>query len=218
MKIQLDDSMLINKGGDQCVYHHPHNPSKIIKIAKYPDNDTFYNILRPILYNIMPYKSKYWVKDVYKSYRQYMSILAVNGRCPNYIAGHHGFVQTSIGVGCVYEKICDVGGGGDVSLTIIDIINNTNYNKNELVNILNQFFNKILYDRVIINDSYLGNLCVVRTATGNYERIVLVDGIGGHTLIPLSSFEFVYSHWHRKVRAEVFKELDHQIISSRNTL
>ena len=208
MIINLNNSLLINNDGNQDIYHHPHNQLEIIKVTSTNTNENNLSIFKLIPYYIMPYKRKWWVKDVSRSYRQYLNILAKNERCQNYIAGHHGFVQTSLGIGCVYEKICDNNEGGNISLTIDKIIMNTNCNVSELSNALDIFFNRIYSDLVIIQDLHLGNLCVVRNTSGNYENIVLVDGLGENTLIPRRISSVLYSYWHNKKKLRLYEDIN----------
>ena len=200
MIITLGDSDLIGSGGRQLVFNNPHNALEIIKVSKKNISTDKFTFLEQAKFAIMPYKRRLWIRDAYDSYRQYINILATIDRCPNYIAGHHGFVQTSIGIGCVYEKVCDEGHRNKVSLTVSDIIRCGDYKERELANVLDIFFDSIFRDRVHISDLTLDNLCVVRNALGRCERIVLVDGLGRKTLIPLSISRAVYSRWHKQMR------------------
>ena len=212
MIISLGDDDLIASGGRQNVFSHPHNQSQIIKVPKdFPPMDKS-TIVKHVKNAIMPYKKRLWIRDAYDSYRQYMTILATSDMCPNYIAGHHGFVQTTIGVGCVFEKVCDEG-GSKISLTVDDIIRYSEYRRDELTDVIDVFFDNLYIDRVYISDLTLENLCVVRVSSGKFERIVLIDGLGHKTLIPLSVSRSVYTHWHQKMRTLTHARIEHLVES-----
>ena len=207
MVVTLSDSDLIANGARQYVYNHPWEPLEVIKMTKKHPQKVRCRIVKNIRSSIMPYKQHMWTREAYESYRQYMNVLATSNMCPNYIAGHRGFVQTSIGVGCVYEKICDDGGSYRLSLTINDIIRQGNYNRSDLIEVVDIFFEDLYRDRVQISDLHLDNLCVVRTSNGVYKRVVLIDGLGYRTLFPPSISKRVYSRWHQQQRTSTLARM-----------
>ena len=206
MIVPLNEADLLGCGTVSNVYNHPFNPSEVIKVSR-TNSMSKGKVFKNIRITLSPYKQRKWSRHAYYSYQQYMIILATNGMCPNYIAGHRGFVQTPAGVGCVYEKVCDEG-GYTVSLTIHDIIKLGNDRKDELVHVVDRFFDSVYRDRVHIHDFGLGNFCVVRDSDGGYKRVVQVDGLGYGTLLPLRCSRRVYSKWHQRVKATTLARID----------
>ena len=218
MIITLGSDDLIGSGGRQYVFDHPYNSYELIKVSReIPAIDTNMIFTRA-KFVLMPYKRRQWIRDAYDSYRQYMNILAITDKCPSYIAGHRGFVQTSFGVGCVYEKVCDEPEKNQISLTVDKIVRSGGYKKDELTSVIDVFFDDIYDDKVYISDLSLDNLCVVRNASGYYERIVLIDGLGRKTLVPLSINRRVYSRWHQSKKIEILSRMERLRRSTRESM
>ena len=188
-----DQRLRLASGGGRVVYQHPDDPTSVVKVHHAPDpNLGLLRRLRPATRRFGPFR------ESYVEYKHYVSALNRHGRCPDYLPEFRGFVDTSQGIGQVFQKVSDAGSDA-LAPTIAEETATGRSDAERLVREVRRFFAAIKRDRVIFRDLSLRNICVVHDAKGEITRIIAVDGLGDFTLIPVRSlFATAYDRWHAK--------------------
>lgn len=186
--IQLDTANLITQGSERAVYPHPNDPTRLIKVVKYRDPAT--------------YKANFgdWTKRhfpsvrsrlIYKEYIEYARIM-LRYQDPDFvppISHMYGFVKTSLGLGCVTERVTDSEGAN--GQTLRQKSNDGTLTEADLSHV-NHLITQ-LYDLGIragdSNPSNLvfGNRHIGPTGVQSDYTCVLVDGFGDFHAITIRS-------------------------------
>jgi len=119
-------------------------------------------------------------------YRAFSSRLVRSGFFS--IPRFHGFVETSEGVGGVFDLIRDED-TGNISSTLQNFIGGSfSVEHKEPLDRALRFFRQNLMDFMIIStDLKSHNICVRRLKNGEFQ-LVCIDGIGNKELIPVSNY------------------------------
>ena len=173
------------------MYQHPEDPTSIVKVHRVLHGKLGpLRKLRPAARRFGPFR------ESYVEYKHYVSAMNRHGRCPEYLPEFRGFVDTTLGIGQVFQKVSDAG-SEDLAPTIADEIATGRFDGERLISEVRRFFAQIKRDRVIFRDLSVQNMCVVHDAQGEITRVIAVDGLGDFTLIPIRSlFATVYDGWH----------------------
>lgn len=164
--IELTSDHLIGKGRTRFCYRHPDDPDKCIKIdMRLTGGPT----AKEALY--------------YQKIRRLRPDLAYT-----HIPRFHGFVETTLGRGGVFDLIRDET-TGEISKSLKHYIRSGEVTAdNPLWLEAHRKYMKTLYDEaVIIRDFNPGNVCVRLMRDGGYH-FVTIDGIGHRDFIPLCDF------------------------------
>ena len=186
-----DPRLQLACGGGRLVYQHPEDPTSIVKVHRVLQGKLGpLRKLRPAARRFGPFR------ESYVEYKHYVSAMNRHGRCPEYLPEFRGFVNTTRGIGQVFEKVSD-DGSDNIARTISDEIATGRFDGERLLSEVRRFFAEIKRDRVIFRDLSIDNMCVVHDAQGRITRIIAVDGLGDFTLIPIRSlFATAYDAWH----------------------
>ena len=172
-KIELNEELdFIGKGKERTCYAHPNKPDVAIKITHGEVDKQTTRELR--------YYQKLG-KRVGISYKHF----------PRYL----GPVNTSLGLGHMYDLVRDFDGG--VSKSLLEYLENgSSLNDFELE--LEELKIAFLENEIIFNhDMYAGNILFKRTSS-NKGCLVVIDGLGDTVLIPL--FDRFKAERKRKIR------------------
>ncbi len=177
--IELTPDHLVGKGRTRSCYRHPDDPGKCIKIDKRKHGGptakeaAYYHKLARIRPNL--------------SY--------------THIPRFHGFVETTLGRGGVFDLIRDET-DGQVSRLLKHFIRSGEVAADDPRWLeAHRVYMKTLYEEaIIIRDFNAGNVCVRLLRDGGFH-FVSIDGIGHRDFIPLCD----YSRWlaRRKLRRHV---------------
>ena len=160
-KIFLREELFIGKGGHQATYVHPENPAMCIKIPHDPQDG-----------------------DVKKELR-YRRMCAKSLENSILITKYYGTVETSKGLGYVFERVLNP--DGKTSADLKDFLPTGNVPEEQcerIRGILLRFKEDYLREKIVMADTDITNFMVQQTAPEEY-RIRIVDNIGTPVLIPL---------------------------------
>lgn len=188
-----DPTLRLAVGGGRVVFQHPGNPTSIVKVHRDPYIEPgLIRRLRPSTRRFGPFR------ESYVEYKHYVAAMNRHGSCPEYLPEFRGFVDTTLGIGQVFQKVSD-DGSEDLAPTVAKVIASGRFDGERLVAEIREFFAAIKRDRVIFRDLRVENICVVHDAEGGIRRIIAVDGLGDFTLFPMRSiFATAYDTWHAK--------------------
>ncbi|MCT7539499.1 PhoP regulatory network YrbL family protein [Aliarcobacter cryaerophilus] len=157
-KIVLTDDLFITKGTGRKIYSHPFDNSKIVKISTEKKIYRDQNIIENIYYNYL-HKHNIDINNIVKCY---------------------GYVNTNLGKGLVFDKVCDY--TGEISKTYSKAITNKNIAKETLLKLFNDFEENILKNHILFMDTSFGNIMCCEYEKEKYKLIV-IDGLGGTNIL-----------------------------------
>jgi len=161
MKIELDDSYLVNKGTNRACYIHPHDNNKCIKIT-YSGN--FKETNREIkYYNFLKKRAVSW----------------------DMLAHYYGNVNTNLGEGECVELIKDY--DKNISKDLDKYIFEGNIDKDipNLVDLLSQLKNYLYKEKIYVKD--LNPINIVYKRINQAEgKLIIIDGLAHSNYFPFS--------------------------------
>jgi len=174
-RISLKEIQPLAAGLDRWVFSHPNDPALIIKVHRLDrlDGQPWHKRLRNSLQRL-----GHWNRHMH----EIQEFIAINQHCggtPSWLKKLHGFIETDLGLGLVYEaeRLPD----GSLAPTLEFLVRENLVNE-QLIRALKVFWNQLLESSLIVGDLNLGNLVYAN------DRIALIDGIGDHHAIPLRSW------------------------------
>lgn len=178
--LQLDAPPLAG-GGFREIYQHPGEADLLVKV------------LRPAAAGKAPMGAlrRYGIYTQYvREIREYLAVRARNPECPAILQKCYGFVDTSRGLGMVVEKLS--GGDGKLAPNIATVAR-TGGISSRLWELCKGFYEEVRRHDLVIGDLNPRN--IVWAVEGGRDRLVLVDGLGEKTFIPLRSFSRAYNRY-----------------------
>ena len=180
--IVLKGATPIAVGTSQFVYVHPDNPELLIKVRKLEKLQKSYD--RKIGGRI-GYKRRHglhitWMREL----EHYFSVSLRLGYHPTFLQRYQGVVDTDLGLGMVVGKEADR--SGNLAPTLQDIARSGKFTVE-----MRQKFHDLLAQlnelRVSTTDINMNNIvCSWSESAG--DHLVLIEGIGVNTFIPLARF------------------------------
>ncbi|MPL90793.1 hypothetical protein SDC9_36849 [bioreactor metagenome] len=154
----LIDNLFIKKGTGRVVYLHPYDNSKIIKISIEKKLYRDQNIIENIYYSYL-FKRNIPMNNIVKCY---------------------GYVNTNLGKGLVFDKVCDY--TGVISKTYSQAITNQNISKDILLKLFNDLKQYISLNDILFIDTAFGNIMCCEYEKGKY-KLIIIDGLGGSNIL-----------------------------------
>jgi len=156
--LTLEKKDFMARGGERECYLHPSDSKKIIKIL-YKKNGTYaYDGSR----NNIEYK---YYKFLEKSKIPFLHI----SKC-------YEFVETNLGKGLVFDKVCDY--DGRTSLSLIESIINNKFNFDIETILLKELKEYIFDNDILFIDTASNNILCCEYEKAKF-RLVIIDGLGG---------------------------------------
>jgi hypothetical protein len=186
-------------GGERLVYQDPRFNDCLIKLPRF--NNGRENKIKNR--NVKRYsKWRYGVmRSWFKEQEEYLALLWREQKVPNFIAGFYGYCDTSEGPGMVVEKITDV--EGRVAKTVAAIKTSLSKDEAELLLVLiDDFFDKMIEFNCVAKDLHMANVAV----SGDFSRLVLIDGLGDGVLIKLKKYSRTLRENDMNKKRKRFKE------------
>lgn len=168
-------------GGERLVYQDPRFDDCLIKLPRF--NNGRENKIKNK--SVKRYsKWRYGVmRSWFKEQEEYLALLSREQKVPNFIAGFYGYCKTSEGPGMVVEKITDA--EGRVAKTVAAIKPSLSKDDEEiLLFLIDEFFDKMIEYNCVAKDLHMANVAV----SGDFSRLVLIDGLGDGVLIKLKKY------------------------------
>lgn len=180
--IVLKDQAPIAIGTSQFVYAHPDDPALLIKVLKREKLQKSYD--RKIGGRI-GYKRRHglyvtWMREL----EHYFSVTIRLGYRPVFLQQYHGVFDTDLGLGMVVGKETDR--AGNLAPTLQTLVRSGKFTagiKQQYQDLLTQL-NEL---RISTTDINMNNI-VCSWSEGPGDHLVLIEGIGVNTFIPLAKF------------------------------
>lgn len=180
--IVLKDQTPLAAGKTQTVYQHPDHPDLLIKVRKLDELQRAYD--RKIG-GIIGYRRRHglhttWMREL----QHYFSVCIRLGYHPQFLQPYHGVFDTDIGLGLVVGKVTDH--SGNLAPILKDVVLRTGFTA-ELRHKVTELLRQLNDLRISTNDISSRNMvCGWSEAAG--DHLVLIEGIGVNTFIPLARF------------------------------
>jgi hypothetical protein len=177
--IDLSGRIPLAKGRKQSVYEHPEDKTKLVKVLTEGPEP------RRLLprYSELRYGSfRSWHREI----SEYLSLLNRGVPEIDRLSVFHGLASTTLGPGLLVEKL--TGADGQLAPTLRQMVRATAPQSRER-GILAEEVRDLLMDlehgRIIVADLHAGNIVRAQERNG---RLVVIDGLGERTLIPMTQF------------------------------
>lgn len=180
--IILKDQTPLAQGSTQTIYPHPDHPERLIKVRKLEKLQRKYN--RKIGGRI-GFKRRHglyvtWMREL----EHYFSIALRLGRHPSFLQQYYGVVDTDLGLGLVVGK--EIDRDGNLAPTLQGLARRGDFTRQiqqqleDLLKLLNEL-------RISTTDVNMNNI-VYSWSEAAGHHLVMIEGIGVNTFIPLARF------------------------------
>lgn len=180
--IVLKDKTLIAVGTAQFVYQHPDDPNLLVKVLKRDRMQRNYD--RKVGGRI-GYKRRHgvyvtWMREL----EHYFSVTMRLGYRPTFFQEYCGVMDTDLGLGMVVVKVTDR--SGNLAPTLQDLVKRGKFTSDirQKVEDLRKQLNAL---RVSTTDVNMNNIVYGWTEAAG-DHLVMIEGIGVNTFIPLARF------------------------------
>lgn len=172
--IDLSGQAPVMTGGERLIFDDPRCADWLIKVSRSrPGHEAG-------LKNRVFLRHSKWrfgaLRSWYKEHEEYLALLWRTQRVPDFIAGFHGFCQTSEGPGMVVEKIRDA--RGQIAPAVASLRPERG-ERRLLLRLIDEFFDQLIEAQIVAKDLHPANVVIA----GDFDRLVLVDGLGDGVLL-----------------------------------
>ena len=206
--IVLKDRRPIAEGGTQTVYQHPGDPNLLIKVRKLESLQKAYD--RKIG-GMIGYRRRHglhtnWMREL----EHYFSVHLRLGYHPQFLQRYYGVLDTDLGLGLVVGKVTDRSGA--LAPILGDVAEKTGFTP-ELRQKVNELLRQLNDLRVSTTDISVRNIVCGWSETAG-DHLVLIEGIGVNTFIPLARFSDYFNvrsnnrHFAKTLRA--LEKIEHR--------
>jgi hypothetical protein len=196
-------------GKTQAVYQHPGDPNLLIKVRKLDKLQRDYDRK---LGGLIGYKRPHglhttWMREL----EHYFSVCLRLGYRPRFLQEYHGILDTDIGLGLVVGRITDRSGALAPRLEAVVARDGLTAELRAKVEHLSRQMNEL---RISTNDISMTNIVYGWDETAKEDRLVLIEGIGVNTFVPLARYSNFFNvrsndrHFARVLRS--MEKLDRQ--------
>jgi hypothetical protein len=178
--IVLKDQTPLAQGLNQFVYQHPHDPDLLIKTLQFEKAEK-----RWLLKQGFRVKRRYGVYSGFlRELQEYFAIRArMPGPHPSFLQRPYGIVDTDLGFGFVVGKV--KGRDGGLAPTLAQVVMRDGLTAELRGKV--ETLKKLLDDNwIITNDLGINNILYAWSESEG-DHLVIVEGLGEHTLLPVSS-------------------------------
>ncbi|PUB16276.1 YrbL family protein [Yoonia sediminilitoris] len=176
--VQLRDVDRLSQGAGRVVYRHPERSDLVIKIHKPLKVKPLQRLRTALRYHRRRFGS---LLNSFVEIDEFAAIVARNGKVPPFAAQFMGFVQTNLGPGAMFEAM--VRSNGKLALNLQSHARSKAVEQG-IVSAIDKLWDQIVESGAVVADPSLRNVVVTGDATSGY-RLILVDGLGERTLIPI---------------------------------
>lgn len=186
MTILLHPADAIASGVQRDVYYHPSDPAKLIKVLKPSETMPMRRNFGGILEKLAPSTR---VRLVRKEYVEYLRLMLANAAPDFHLPISHmfGFVQTTLGLGCLTERVMKP--DGTLGDTLLAKTKSNNLTDDDL-QYLNDTIRRIYDHNVRAGDFNPKNFVFGQRDSGaglGPQECVMVDGFGDIHALPVRS-------------------------------
>jgi hypothetical protein len=187
-------------GKTQSVYQHPSDPKLLVKVRKL---DRLKQTYERRVGGIIGFKRRHgFYTTWHRELEHYFSVCLRLGYRPHFLQEYHGIIDTDVGLGLIVNRITDR--AGNLAPTLADVVTKTGLTDDLLAKVeeLRRQINEL---RISTNDISVSNIVYGWNARIG-DHLVLIEGIGVNTFIPLARFSNYFNvrsndrHFARTVR------------------
>lgn len=180
--IALKGQTPLAAGSTQTVYQHPDDPSLLIKVRKLEQVQRAYD--RKIG-GLIGYRRRHglhttWMREL----EHYFSVRLRLGYHPQFLQQYHGVIDTDIGLGLVVGKVTDQ--SGNLAPMLHHIVRDTGFTP-DIRQKVTELLRQVNDLRISTTDISVSNL-VYGWSEAAGHHLVMIEGIGVNTFIPLARF------------------------------
>lgn len=180
--IVLEDKTPVAVGTAQFVYQHPDDPTLLVKVLKRERMQKSYD--RKIGGRI-GYKRRHgvyvtWMREL----EHYFSVIIRLGYRPTFFQEYRGVMDTDLGLGMVVGKVTDR--SGNIAPTLQDLAKSGRFTS-EIRQKVEELHKQLNALRVSTTDVNMNNIVYGWTEAAG-DHLVMIEGIGVNTFIPLARF------------------------------
>lgn len=177
--LHLEGQKILKRSGNYDIYDHPEIAGILVKVR------AGRSVRRHIFRRFADFRYGD-LRQVNREANEYLA--AMHRRVPGIIrvSGFFGFAMSDKGPALLSEKMTD--GAGALAPTVSEMLNDLSHSDPERQHLKQEFsvlLDELERSRIIVGDLSLDN--VVRASERN-NQLVVIDGIGERTLIPLTLF------------------------------
>jgi hypothetical protein len=185
-KIGLNEKDRIARSTTRDCYLHPDNPDRVIKIMR----------------NLSG-RSKQDAND--QEWRSYQFLQRRFGK-QDFFVDCHGFVETTLGRGLVFDCVRDF--DGKISRSLLDILTDPEYDLSRVEEALGRFCRALIEKEIPLFDLNLLNILIQVMYDGEYHPVSIdvKSKFNNYEIIPLSSYIPFFAR--RKVRRRCGRLMD----------
>lgn len=198
----LTEDHFIAEGNGRLVYRHPDNKNLVIKIQKPRKQKPFgrlRNMTRRLKRRFLSISVSWIEVD------EYAAIVARTGRTLPFCVQFRGFVDTNQGMGCLFDLVLAPDGSIAPTLGKFAI---TNPRTPQITAAIDELWDGIHESGAVVWDPNLNNVMVAGSVQTGL-RLVLVDGTGERTAVPVMSlFSSARLKTNKAFRAEMKHRFD----------
>lgn len=155
--INLIDEFFLAKGGERNCFIHPYDDKKVIKVVHRNEKHNEQNKLE------------------YK----YLNFLNKKNIPFTHIPICHGFVNTNLGKGLVYDRVVDY--NGNYSNCITYFLSKKTFSKNHELELINELKEYLFKNNILFIDVDLSNVFCQEIEKGKF-KLIIIDGLGARRL------------------------------------
>lgn len=197
--IPLADQAHLFEGKYRRIYQHPDFPGRIIKVNRPGNRDEQRaqggGLKRYGVWRFGAYRC--WAQDL----DEYVAVTWRTQSLPRFFPQIFGFVSTDMGPGMVYERVMDA--EGNTGPTLRQCIQSGQPDP-RLHDLITQLFDALAESQAVISDVTTQNILV----RGDYESLVVVDGLGETTPVKTSKYIPAIRRWkYTKQKQRLLDEL-----------
>jgi hypothetical protein len=209
-RIILKTSHPIAQGQTQSIYVHPDNSKLLIKVRHHEKLQRAYERKLGGLIGLNRPHGIYttWHREL----QHYFSVSFRLGFHPPVLQEYHGVVETDLGLGLVVGRISDR--TGNLAPTLAHVVSRSGLT-DELLTKVRNLLRELNDLKISTNDVSVKNIVYGWSASSG-DHLVLIEGIGVNTFIPLARFSNYFNirsnnrHFARTIRS--LEKLDGRFI------
>ena len=179
--VVLSEDLFIAEGAGRRVFRHPSHDDQIIKIQKTSRKKKRFEKLRAFFdRNKRRFPS---IKLSWVEIDEYAAMVSRTKSVPNFYTQFRGFIETDQGIGCIFDMVQTP--EGKLAPTLAKFAAK-HPNEPKIVQAIDTLWDEIDRFRAVVWDPNFNNLLV----SGSLEsgiQLVIVDGLGERTYIPVKS-------------------------------
>lgn len=208
--LRLANAAPVRAGSHRLIFEHPDDDFALVKIARESGLAG-----KPARKRWLLARSGFYHRysPVVRELTEYLAMRARSAVHPSFIPRILGLAETDLGLGLVVAKMR--GRDGRLAPSIYQIVRDSGITPT-IRRHLSTFCDALYTSRAIVSDLQLGNI-LLACDEDDGERLVLVDGLGEKTLIPVNRFSRVLNR--RTCRRHIRRMMTNiEAVATRQTL